>query len=51
MIAINIVLVCLLSWTTAMLVNAMTKKNRKSLQTDRETNQRRTIDILYGRDR
>jgi len=51
MIAINIALVCLLAWTTATLVNAMTEKNRKALQSSRETDQRRTIDILYGRDR
>lgn len=49
MIAINIALVCLLAWTTAILVNAMTEKNRRTLQHMRKADQRRTIDILYGR--
>ncbi len=51
MIAIDIVLVCLLAWTVASLVNIMSQKNQRTLQNMREADQRRVIDTLYGRAR
>ena len=49
MIAIHIILVCLLAWTTASLVNMMTENNRQKVQDLREADRKRAVDILYGR--
>ena len=49
MIALNIVLVCLLAWTTASLVNIMMENNRQKVRAHHEADRKRAVDILYGR--
>jgi len=43
------ILVCCLSWTTAVLVNSFMENNKQKLNEIRKNDQKRRLDLLYGR--
>jgi len=46
---LNVILICCLSWVTAMLVNSFMENNEQKLKEIRENDQKRRLDLLYGR--
>jgi len=46
---LNVILICCLSWATAMLVNSFMENNEQKLKEIRENDQKRRLDLLCGR--